>query len=72
MEIKSKHIKDLPDLEGKISLYEVKKVVKKLALGKAAGIDEIVNEILKYGGPKMITILWHLSNIWFSFLLVSQ
>ena len=48
----SQTYKKIWGLEDKIKVEEVHEVVKKLALGKAGGKDEIVNEIIKYGGEK--------------------
>jgi hypothetical protein len=48
------------DLDRPITLLEVQKVVSKLKKGKAVGIDGISNEILKYGGDKVIQYLWKL------------
>ena len=60
MEEQSKTQSLTADLEEDITIEEVLGVVKNLALGKAAGEDELVNEVLKYGGEKMIKILWHI------------
>lgn len=38
------------------------KAVAKLKKNKAAGVDEIVNELLKYGGDIVIEVLWHFFN----------
>ncbi|NRA92494.1 MAG: hypothetical protein HRU26_07375 [Psychroserpens sp.] len=48
------------DLSKDIELSEVSKIVKRLANGKAAGTDGIVNEVLKYGGETMYRVLWHI------------
>jgi len=45
-----------------ISLEEVKSITHELQNGKAAGVDGIVNEIIKYGGDKMNVIIWKLCN----------
>ena len=60
MEEQSKNQSQVEELEEDIAIEEVMRVVKKLALGKAAGEDELVNEVLKYTGEKMITILWYI------------
>ena len=52
--------KPVVGLDDDISLSETRKVVEKLANGKAAGEDNIVNEVLKYGGKKMVEVVWHL------------
>ena len=49
----------------KIDLEEVRKVIQRLKNGKAAGIDGIVNEIIKHGGEQMHIVIWQLINIFF-------
>ena len=62
MEKQSKNQSQVEELEDDIAIEEVMRVVKKLTLGKAAGEDELVNEVLKYSGKKMIKILWYIST----------
>ena len=38
------------ELNEKIRLEEVRKIIGRLKNGKAAGVDGIVNEIIKHGG----------------------
>lgn len=48
-----------------IELEEVWKVVKDLKEGKAAGADELQNEIWKYGGKKLLVAIGELFNkVW--------
>ena len=35
-------------------------MIRGLKNGKAAGVDEIVNEVLKYGGDQVTVMLWQL------------
>ena len=48
------------ELNEKIRFEEVRKVIRRLNNGKAAGIDEIVNEIIKYGGDPVYLVIWQL------------
>ena len=52
----------IEELEENITIYEVRRVVKKLTIWKSTSDDEWINEILKYGGENKIKILLH-SNI---------
>ena len=45
-------------LNGVIRLEEVKQVIKKLKNGKASGVDNIVNEVIKYGGEQVSKVIW--------------
>ena len=65
MEEESRGIELNGELDRDITLEEVKEVVKELAIGKAAGVDGIVNELLKYGGDKMWKSIWYLCNMCF-------
>ncbi|NRA93851.1 MAG: hypothetical protein HRU26_14450, partial [Psychroserpens sp.] len=57
---KKEQHKHIDGLSKNIDFSEVTKVVKRLANGKAAGTDGIVNEVLKYGGETMYRVLWHI------------
>ena len=56
--IKSNYYND--ELGTQITIEEVQKIVKLLKNGKAAGVDGIVNEILRFGGDNMNQVLWQL------------
>ena len=74
---KAKTIKEVQELEKKnktrgagelsreITLDEVTRCISKLKKGKAAGIDEIINELIKYGGEQVHMVIWQLLNICF-------
>ena len=53
------------ELDNIITEEEVKKAIKKIRRGKAAGVDGVVNEILKYAGEEMSRSLWLLFNTMF-------
>ena len=65
MEEESRTFGNICNLEDDIKEKEIEEIVKKLTLGKAGGKDEIVNEILKYGGKEMVRVLWILCSICF-------
>ena len=48
------------ELNEPIRFEEVRKTINRLKNGKAAGIDEIVNEIIKFGGDPVHTVIWQL------------
>lgn len=49
----------------KISREEINRVIRKMKLGKAAGRDDIVNEVWKYGGKEIREWLWIICNrVW--------
>ena len=51
--------------EEEINKGEIREAIKKLKEGKAAGIDEIPNEIWKYGGEEIEEWTWSFCNrIW--------
>ena len=52
MEQTNKKERGSSELNEKIRLEEVRKVISRLKNGKAAGVDGIVNEIIKHGGNK--------------------
>lgn len=53
------------DEEEEISVGEIKKMMKKIKDGKAAGIDGVPAEVWKYGGEKMEEWLWKFCNrVW--------
>ena len=47
-----------PVLNHQIQFEEVKEVIQSLKNGKASGIDDIVSEIIKYGGKRVFNIIW--------------
>lgn len=49
-------------LDQDISLQEVIQAIKQMKRGKAAGGDDIFNEILIFGGPQMWESVWRLCN----------
>ena len=54
-----------PELDSPINIDETKEAIKKLKLGKAAGKDEIVAEILKKGGEKvMYSVFLLCQKVW--------
>ena len=53
-------------LDNPISLEEAQNAIKKLEKGKSGGVDGFFNEILKYGGDKVIQSLHKLYNIVFT------
>lgn len=51
--------------EEKISRKEIDRVVRKLKEGKAAGGNDIVNELWKYRGEEVKELFWEICNrIW--------
>ena len=46
------------ELNDPIRYEEVRKAISRLKNGKAAGIDEIVNETIKYGGEPVYVVIW--------------
>ena len=56
---------DIGRLSEKITLEEVRRCIVKLKRGKAAGIDEIINELIKYGGEQVYTMMWQLLTLSF-------
>ena len=60
MEKKSKEEENIEALSKKITIDEVTKICRKLKNRKAGGVDDIVNEIIKYGGINIIYVLWSL------------
>ena len=46
-------------------MEEVRKVISRLKNGKAAGVDGIVNEIIKHGGEQVHVAMWQLIDICF-------
>ena len=55
-----------------IRITEVLKAIKTLKNKKASGIDNIIPELLKHGGPDMAQELCHLFNIVWNFETVSD
>ena len=53
METESKEQESNVDLDSVIRLGEVKRAVKDLKAGKAAGSDGVVNELIKFGGGRV-------------------
>ena len=49
-------------LNGDITEDEVLNVIKNLKNGKAAGIDDFVNEYVKYSSPQLVNIYCKLFN----------
>ena len=45
-----------------ISKEEVERAIKRLKNGKAAGVDGVTGEMLKYGGPAVLQAMTHLCN----------
>ena len=60
METESKEQESSVELDSVISLGEVKRAVKDLKAGKAAGSDGVVNELIKFGGGKVVSLVWNL------------
>ena len=60
------------DLNKKIRYEEVKSVIGRLCNGKAAGIDEIVNEVIKYGGEPTSLMIWQLIKNCFETEVIPQ
>ena len=53
------------DLDREISVQEVRRAIRKLKKGKAAGVDGVVAEILKEGGEEIVNALAQLcSKAW--------
>ena len=53
-------------LNGDIIEDEVLNAIKKLKNGKAAGIDDFVNEYFKYSSPQLVNIYCKLFNLVFN------
>jgi endonuclease/exonuclease/phosphatase family metal-dependent hydrolase len=49
---------DTDHIDRPIERAEISKAIKRLRKGKSAGVDEIVTELLKFGGEIMEEILW--------------
>ena len=60
METESREQEANVNLDSVISLGEVKRAVKELKSGKAAGSDGVVNELIKFGGGKVVSLVWSL------------
>jgi len=56
----------MEELNTDIGVGEVEAALRKIGRGKAAGVDGIYGEMLKYGGDWMVASLWKLYNIVFS------
>jgi len=56
----------MEELNMDIGVGEVQAALRKISRGKAAGVDGIYGEMLKYGGDWMIASLWKLFNMVFS------
>jgi hypothetical protein len=53
------------ELNDKITFGELRRAIKVLKRGKAAGVDEWVNELIKFGGERMEYCLWLMfSKVW--------
>ena len=48
-----------------IRYEEVRRSIARLKNGKAAGVDEIVKEVIKYGGEPVHIVIWQLIRPWF-------
>ena len=48
---------------GEISIKEIDNTIRSLKCGKAAGADDVTAEIIKYGGPRILDLLWLLCNL---------
>jgi hypothetical protein len=59
-------IEETDELNCPIELAEVLNAIQKLSSGKAAGVDGIVTEVLKYGGACMHMLVWRLYQQTFS------
>ena len=53
------------ELNEPIRFEEVRSAIAKLKNGKAAGIDEMVNEVIKHGGEPVHIVIWQLINACF-------
>ena len=53
------------DLDFPVQLDEVEEVVKKLKNGKAMGLNNIMNEVFKFGGVDVTRYLWKLFDLVF-------
>ena len=53
------------DLNGKITNTEIKDIVKNLKTGKTNFIDDISNEVIKYGLDPLVSSIDHLFNVVF-------
>ncbi len=56
----------MEELNMDIGVGEVQAALRKISRGKAAGVDGIYGEMLKYGGDWMVASLWKLFNMVFS------
>ena len=53
------------ELNDPIRFEEVRKAITKLKNGKAMGIDQMVNEVIKYGGDPVHIVIWQLISACF-------
>merc|ERR1712113_772236 len=53
------------EINKEIGLHEVEQIIKKLTNRKAAGIDGISGEVLKYGGKNIGIMIWKLCALCF-------
>ncbi len=64
-EFDNTHVEELNIDNGKVTVYEVCRVTRKMKNGKSAGIDGIQAELLKNGGKDMVNRLVQLCNqVW--------
>jgi len=51
--------------ERELELVKVRKVIRRLRDGKAMGVDEVPNEMWRYGGEEVVRWVWGLCNrVW--------
>jgi hypothetical protein len=53
------------ELNARITFFELRKAIKGMKRGKAAGVDEWVNELIEFGGERLEYCLWLMfSKVW--------
>ena len=50
--------------DGEIRLKEVERAIRSQKRDKAAGADGVTAEMIKYGGPRVLSLFWFLCKLY--------